>query len=48
MGGVDRFDQFCSYYIADHKSYRNYFRITLHVLEMMYVNSYIIYKETKK
>jgi hypothetical protein len=48
MSGVDIFDQYCSYYMPDHRSYRKYFRITIHILEMMLVNSYILYRETLK
>jgi len=48
MAGVDLFDQFCSYYMPDHRSYRKYFRITVHILEMIVINSYILYRETLK
>ena len=34
--------------MPDHRSYRNYFRITVHLLEMMMVNSYLIYREQRK
>ena len=46
MAGVDLFDQLCSYYMPDHKSYKKYFRIIVHILEMMVINSYILYRET--
>ena len=47
MGGVDRF--LISYYHIINKIIdliRKYFRITMNLLEMILINSYILYRES--
>ena len=46
MGGVDRFDQYLSYYCTDRRSSKRYYRICVSILDMMLINSYILYKES--
>ena len=46
MRGVDKFDQFTSYYSFAHKSKRWYLRVATHLLELALVNTYILYKKS--
>ena len=48
MGGVDQHDQLTSYYLQDHRSSKVYQRLIIHILEMIIVNSHILYSETLK
>jgi len=48
MGGVDRGDQFSSFYLKDHKCFEWWHRIFISLLDICLMNSYILYKEQKK
>lgn len=43
MSGVDRFDQFTSYYQIDIRSKNPYFRMIFHLLEVVTKNSHTLY-----
>jgi hypothetical protein len=45
MKGVDKFNQFTSYYALSHKTKRWYLRIAVHLLELALANTYIYYKK---
>lgn len=44
MGGVDRVDQLLSYYSSDHRSLKWYKKLSFHIMEMMMLNSYFLYR----
>lgn len=46
MRGVDKFDQFTSYYAFTHKTKRWYIRIAIHLLELALANTYVLYKKS--
>ncbi|KAK5648157.1 hypothetical protein RI129_003049 [Pyrocoelia pectoralis] len=45
MGGVDRQDQFMSYYPCRHKSLRWYKKVAIHVYQLLLLNSFFLYKK---
>lgn len=45
MKGVDRHDQMLSYYPCEHKTVRWYKKIGIHIMQMMFVNAYFMFKE---
>lgn len=46
MGGVDKSDQLLTYYTFQHRTSKWWKRAFFHLLNVAYVNAYIIYKET--
>lgn len=48
MGGVDRQDQLMAYYPCDRKSLRWYTKLGLHVLQMLMLNSFLLFKKFTK
>ena len=44
MGGVDKSDQYLSYYGFDHRMVKWYKRAVFHLLDLAIVNAYIMYK----
>lgn len=48
MSGVDRCDQFTSYYSCPRKSVRWYKKVIFHLLDISVINSYLLYKEITK
>lgn len=48
MGGVDRQDQLLSYYPCEKKTLRWYKKLGIHVLQMLLLNSYLLYKKFTK
>ncbi len=47
MGGVDRGDQFSTYYMNDHKCLKWWHRIFISLLDTCLMNSFILFKEQK-
>lgn len=45
MGGVDRQDQLMAYYPCERKSLRWYKKLGFHILHMLLVNAYLLYKK---
>ncbi|XP_022823950.1 piggyBac transposable element-derived protein 4-like [Spodoptera litura] len=43
MKGVDRYDQMLSYYPSEHKTIRWYKKIGIHIMQMMFLNSYFMF-----
>lgn len=48
MGGVDRQDQLLSYYPCEKKTLRWYKKLGVHVLQMLLINSYLLYRKFTK
>lgn len=48
MCGVDRKDQFLSYYSCDKKTVRWYKKVELHIIQMMVLKSYLFYRQFKR
>lgn len=48
MGGVDKQDQMLSYYPYSRKTLRWYKKLGNHILQMMLLNSYCLYKKYEK
>ena len=53
MGGVDKSDQFLSYYGFDHRSVKWWKRVAFHLLDLSIVNAYIVnayimYRQSKQ
>ena len=48
MKGVDKGDQFSSYYIYDHRYLRWWKRIFITIIDIAVMNSFILFKETMK
>lgn len=46
MGGVDKSDQLLSYYTFQHRTSKWWKRAALHLINLAYVNAFIIYKST--
>lgn len=46
MGGVDKSDQLLSYYSFHHRTIKWWKRAAFHLLNVAYVNAYVIYKST--
>ena len=44
MGGVDKKDQMMSYYPCERKTLRWYKKIGIHIIYMLLMNSYFLYK----
>ena len=47
MGGVDKSDQFLSYYTLHHRTLKLWKRAAFHLLNLVCVNTYIIYCESR-
>lgn len=48
MGGVDRQDQLMSYYPCERKSIRWYKKLGLHIVQMLLLNAYLLFKKHTK
>jgi hypothetical protein len=48
MGGVDRLDQLLSYHITSRKTLRWYKKVALHIVQIMLLNSFQLYKMYSK
>lgn len=48
MGGIDRQDQFMAYYPSTRKSVRWYKKIGIHVVQMLLLNSYLLFNKYQR